>query len=116
MKKCHFCIFGKPMLINSDILCRYKGIVTEDYSCRRFHDISEGIPEKASRKAKAYAEIAASSEYSDRSCMTCKYFQPSEDKTDFGVCCIFTVRAFDASSRKGCSRHSSRQLEARNSI
>jgi len=35
-KNCRNCIYRKTFIVNGDILCKYKGVVSPEFSCRRF--------------------------------------------------------------------------------
>lgn len=83
MKCCKECILGKSMIVNSDVRCKFNGIVSKDFYCRKFSP----NPMK-------------------KSCGTCKFFKPQNGEViNFGTCATFTIRPFLANSRKGCSRY-----------
>lgn len=91
-KSCSNCIKGTSISINSDILCRDKGIVSPDYVCikHRF------MPESKSNKASGYK------------CIDCVNFiteSLSPDNTStIGLCRLFSVRTFDGTQKNACSK------------
>ena len=89
-KSCKNCMKGKRIGITNDILCREKGIVSEDYCCsshRRF--IMDDFI-----KLDFYR------------CCDCEFFifHPHEHISAYGVCGMFSVRKSDGSVRKACSK------------
>ena len=35
-KVCLFCEFATPLRVNDNVLCKFKGVVSEDFVCRKF--------------------------------------------------------------------------------
>ena len=36
-KNCRNCIYKTTLTVNNDIFCKYKGIVSPEFLCRKFH-------------------------------------------------------------------------------
>jgi hypothetical protein len=94
LKACRNCLKGIPISLTGDILCKYKGVVSTDYVCIRHKFIPE---------LKTYREM-------DYKCIDCANFciKPSSyDQTSdltIGLCKLFSVRHFDGTQRKACSK------------
>ncbi|NLL96568.1 MAG: hypothetical protein GX227_05605 [Clostridiaceae bacterium] len=81
---------GKHMGLTRDILCREKGIVSQDYCCSSHHFfIMDDF-----KKLDFYR------------CSDCEFFifHPHEHIKSYGVCDIFSVRKCDGSARRACSK------------
>jgi len=89
-RMCMNCIKGIPVGMNSDILCREKGIVTWDYCCasHRFFYLEDLMRMEFFR------------------CSNCEFFafHPHPYIPSYGVCSLFSVRKCDGSAKKACSR------------
>lgn len=89
-KSCKNCMKAKRLGLTNDILCREKGIVSDDYCCssHRFF-IMDDI-----KKLDFYR------------CCDCEFFtfHPNEHINTYGVCEMFSVRKCDGSLRKACSK------------
>lgn len=87
---CQSCINGTVMRINNDILCRYNGAVSSDYSCSKHRLNPEFKSESLSK------------------CRDCGFFIPSQiestDISETGHCKLFTVRQYNGSKRNACSK------------
>ncbi len=100
-KSCSNCLKGTCIGVNSDILCRVKGVVSPDYVCFGHRN----KPEQKSIKEMNYK------------CSDCEYFELDNqfnDETAFGLCSLFSVRHYDGKARKACSKfikNTSRVLE-----
>jgi len=90
VKCCKNCIMGIPVGIRNEILCREKGIVSPDFCCSRFRAFELDILQK----------------YLGYRCCDCIHFTftPNSENSNFGVCSMFTVRQFDGSEKKACSK------------
>lgn len=89
-RSCKNCMKGKHMGLTWDILCREKGIVSQDYCCSSHHFfIMDDF-----KKLDFYR------------CSDCEFFifHPHEHIKSYGVCDIFSVRKCDGSARRACSK------------
>ncbi|HHW00575.1 MAG TPA: hypothetical protein GXX36_13625 [Clostridiaceae bacterium] len=102
-KSCSNCIKGIKISINSDILCRKKGIVSPDYVCsgHRFE------PESFAFKEMNYK------------CIDCESFilntKSVEDPESIGVCKLFSARQFDGTQKSACSKFVKKSISAMSS-
>lgn len=89
-KSCKNCMKGKHIGIANDILCREKGIVSEDYCCSSHH----------------YFIMDDFKRLDFYRCCDCEFFMihPHEHISSYGVCEMFSVRKCDGSLRKACSK------------
>lgn len=90
-KRCSNCLIGRKMVINSDILCVINGVVSEDYLCSRHR----------------FAPLMETKNTISYKCCDCRYFiQLSIDENGglMGYCHMFTVRHYNGSLRKICSK------------
>ncbi|HHW48722.1 MAG TPA: hypothetical protein GXX14_08925 [Clostridiaceae bacterium] len=91
-KSCSNCIKGSAVLVNNDILCREKGIVSQDYVCRK-HRFN---PEPKSFKEMNYK------------CIDCSNFiannKDNETEPSNGLCQLFSVREFNGREKSACSK------------
>ena len=93
-KSCSNCIKGVAVLVNNDIFCREKGIVSQDYVCRKH---------KFNPDAKSFKEM-------NYKCIDCENFITSAgDKysgppSSIGLCQLFSVREFDGRQKNACSK------------
>lgn len=89
-KSCKNCMKGKRIGITNDILCRVKGIVSEDYCCSSHH----------------YFIMDDFIKLDFYRCCDCEFFifHPHEHLSAYGVCGMFSVRKSDGSVRKACSK------------
>lgn len=89
-KSCKNCMKGKRIGITNDILCRVKGIVSEDYCCSSHH----------------YFIMDDFIKLDFYRCSDCEFFifHPHEHISAYGVCGMFSVRKSDGSVRKACSK------------
>lgn len=89
-KSCKNCMKGKRIGIANDILCRVKGIVSEDYCCSSHH----------------YFIMDDFIKLDFYRCCDCEFFifHPHEHISAYGVCGMFSVRKSDGSVRKACSK------------
>lgn len=89
-RMCLNCVKGLPVGMNSDILCREKGIVTWDYCCsnHRFFYLEDLMKLEFFR------------------CSNCEFFafHPHPFIPTYGVCSMFSVRKCDGSVKKACSK------------
>lgn len=95
-KCCNNCERGLPLHLTRDILCKYHGVVTPDYVCFKYKDISE---------LSAYKQI-------NFKCIHCEYFLVHLDSPneEIGQCKLFSAREFDGNTRNVCSKFSKRML------
>ena len=91
-KSCSNCIKGAAVLVNNDILGREKGIVSQDYVCRK-HRFN---PEQKSFKEMNYK------------CIDClNFITNSKDngtQLPIGLCQLFSVREFNGKEKNACSK------------
>lgn len=92
-RTCANCVRGSAVIVNNDILCREKGIVSSDYTCGK-HRFS---PETKSYKDMNYK------------CINCDNFIINYQEGDIGnqglgVCQLFSVREFNGFQKKACSK------------
>lgn len=90
-KSCSNCIKGRSMTINSDILCREKGVVSPDYICPKYRPMPESKFIKSG----------------SNKCIDCENFIVnvfSSNRTTFGLCQLFSVREFDGTQKNACSK------------
>lgn len=92
-KNCNNCMIGKSININDDILCKYKGVVSRDYSCSKFKKLP--IQQNSVKI---------------NHCIECHFFNirtPELNTSDsIGLCQLFSVRYFDGNSKRACSKFS----------
>ena len=97
-KSCSNCIKGTCIAVNNDILCREKGAVSPDYICSRHRS----APANTSNK-----DLSCK-------CIDCDNFiiNESAQNSNIGLCQLFSVRQFDGTQKKACSKFTKRsQLE-----
>ena len=89
-KSCINCRNAVQNNFNNDMICRYKGIVTRDFTCSRHRQNPE------STKAELYAYR----------CIDCHFLlhEAEEAGTSMGYCQLFTVRHFDGAKKSICSK------------
>ena len=91
IKNCNSCIIGRSIAINNNILCKYKGIVSYDYSCSKY------------KKSSTHQNTI-----NIYKCYDCQFFNLKEVETDkfdrIGLCQLFSVRYYDGNSKKACSK------------
>jgi len=89
---CSNCIKGNTISINNDIFCKINGAVSPDYACSK-HRFSP-LP-------KSYKEL-------DFKCIDCENFilkiNNSKEQSSIGLCQLFSVRHFDGTQKKICSK------------
>lgn len=92
-KCCNNCERGLPLHLTKDILCKYHGVVTPDYVCFKYKDLS-------------------SSEQINYKCIHCEYFLVQLDSPcqEIGQCKLFSAREFDGTTRNVCSKFSKKML------
>lgn len=91
-RSCANCVRGSAIVVNNDILCREKGIVSPDYVCSKHRFLPE---------AKSYKEM-------DYKCIDCENFIinnfKGDNKKEIGVCQLFSVREFNGTQKNSCSK------------
>ncbi len=95
-KCCNTCERGKPLHLTKDILCKYHGVVTPDYSCLKYRGSSAVAAEKQT----------------NFKCIHCEYFLVELDSTNqnLGKCKLFSAREYDGNTRNACSKFSKKLL------
>ena len=87
---CMNCVKGIPVGMNSDFLCRERGIVSWDYACgrHRFFFMEDLIKMEFFR------------------CSNCDFFIFHQHPyiPSYGLCGLFSVRKCDGSAKKACSK------------
>jgi hypothetical protein len=90
-KNCGNCLNGINNNFNTDIICRYKGVVTRDFCCfkHRLNPYCIGAFNKTAFH-----------------CIDCSFLivEPENESASVGYCQLFTVRKFDGSKKKTCSK------------
>lgn len=89
-RSCKNCMKGRPTGFTRDILCREKGIVSENYCCSSHH----------------FFVLDDFKRLDFYRCCDCEFFifHPHEHINTYGVCDMFSVRKCDGSLRKSCSK------------
>ncbi len=97
-KSCASCARGIEMRINKDILCKIKGVVSQDFICSKYirkvglWSPSERIPK----------------------CIECEFFIVSDSKeacdSGYGYCHLFTVRTYNGELKSACSKFSKKTV------
>ena len=97
-KNCSNCINGKSVIVNNDVLCPIKGVVSADYVCK-MHKFMPLI-----LQTKVYTNM----------CFGCEFFvlkrEPSDTCATMGLCKLFSARRFDGTKKKACSKYCSRSI------
>ncbi len=92
-RNCDNCARGIKMSVNKDILCRFKGVVSLDFTCSKHRRIAEAWSAASERKHK---------------CIECEFFIPSQNETEpnqaIGHCQLFTVRYYNGENKSSCSK------------
>jgi hypothetical protein len=85
---------GMHININSDILCKVKGAVSQDFVCSKY----KPIPEPETGSLLKYK------------CYDCEFFIKNEDAPEefykTGFCQLFTVRQYNGELKNACSKFS----------
>lgn len=92
-KSCGNCLRGTKITVNHDILCILYGAVSYDYVCSK-HKFS---PSSAKARVKSLK------------CSDCTHFihiSQEENGGEIGYCHMFTVRHYNGSLKKVCSKFS----------
>lgn len=92
-KNCSSCRKGIRININSDILCRIKGVVTPDFVCTKFKEMSN-------------PKINTAQKYK---CVDCEFFiqdRAPDVLANTGFCQLFTVRYYNGRTKNACSKFS----------
>ena len=93
-KKCSNCIKGTAIIVNDDILCRYKGVVSPDYVCFQHRN----VPAPKNFKDLNYK------------CYDCEFFSlaitNSINTEPIGLCKLFSVRQYNGKEKNACSKFS----------
>ena len=101
---CGNCARGTSMKVNPDIFCSIHGVVSRNYRCSKY------VRKPAQWSTEAPGTIS-DARWENR-CIDCEFFlvqhsEPSSAPT-IGFCKLFTVRHYDGSTRKACSKFSSK--------
>lgn len=96
-RSCSNCLKGIPLPINDDILCHEKGIVSNDYVCSKYK------PNYFLKQKKT----------DGNKCIDCRNFildaqKPGQPST-IGLCQLFSVRTFDGTQKKACSKFTKKE-------
>jgi len=96
-KCCKNCIKGMPVGVNNEVLCRDKGIVSYDFYCSRFLSFDFDLLQ---RQMKYH-------------CSDCAFFTVASaahnHNHNYGLCSMFSVRKYDGSQKKACSKFTSKK-------
>lgn len=92
-KCCNNCERGLSLHLTKDILCKYHGVVTPDYVCFKYKDLSSSVQ-------------------TNFKCIHCEYFlvQLDSPNQEIGQCKLFSAREFDGTTRNVCSKFSKKML------
>ena len=107
MKSCKECVLGKSLIVNTDFICKYNGIVSSDYICRKF--LPKPIKKNCAtcknfkQQKQVLQYIGQCSSARDEISLSETY--DYEEYGYFGTCATFTIRPFFTENRKACSRH-----------
>ncbi|HEY5584079.1 MAG TPA: hypothetical protein VIK78_06265 [Ruminiclostridium sp.] len=95
-KRCGNCERGLALHLTKDILCNYHGVVTPDYVCFKYKDVSE----------------SSSTKQVNFKCIHCEYFLVRLDSPneEVGQCKLFSARDFNGTTRNVCSKFSKKLL------
>lgn len=92
IKSCSTCMNGLTNNLNTDILCRIRGIVSRDFACSKYRAVSMSRSILAQRNK----------------CMDCEFYiidaANSVEPISTGFCQLFTVRKFNGETKKACSK------------
>ncbi|NLH96863.1 MAG: hypothetical protein GX477_05950 [Clostridiaceae bacterium] len=99
---CGNCARGTSMKVNPDIFCTIHGVVSRNYRCSKYM--------RKPAQWSTEAPVADPGERWENRCIDCEFFlarhpEPGHSPTT-GFCKLFTVRHYDGSTRKACSRFS----------
>lgn len=93
-KSCKDCLMGVRINVNTDILCRLKGVVSTDYVCPKHKPAPVHILKKRNESLR---------------CIDCEYFTVDGVSPDnlptIGFCQMFTVRHYNGEFKKACSKY-----------
>ncbi len=90
---CINCLYSRTIPVTTDLLCKYAGVVSYDFGCRRY------VVSPYGDKQLKYCR-----------CDTCSYFSPKGGGNQ-GECRLFGLRNIDGYQHKGCGKYRSRYLE-----
>jgi len=95
-KRCSNCERGLTLHLTKDILCKYHGVVTPDYVCFKYKNVSE----------------LSSSKPINFKCIHCENFLVLLDapSVEVGQCKLFSARDFNGTTRNACSKFSKKML------
>jgi len=92
IKSCCTCVNGLTNNLNRDILCKIKGVVSQDFACSKYKAISMTRSILAQRNK----------------CMECEFYiidaANSVEPVAIGFCQLFTVRKFNGEMKNACSK------------
>ncbi|NSW91484.1 MAG: hypothetical protein HPY74_12570 [Firmicutes bacterium] len=92
VKSCANCIKSRPIPFTNDVLCVSKGVISADFVCIRHKFIPN---------LKSFKEM-------DYKCIDCANFILHEknlnSRQSSGLCRLFSVRCFDGTKKKACSK------------
>lgn len=92
IKSCFTCANGLTNNFNRDILCKIKGIVSQDFSCSKYKPLS----------------MARGIHAQKNKCMDCEFYiidaANSAEPAAIGFCQLFTVRKFNGETKNACSK------------
>lgn len=92
IKNCGNCSRGILMNINKDILCRINGVVTQDFVCTKYKELTD-------------AKMQGGQKFK---CAECEFFiqDNPEAPANSGFCQLFTVRYYNGRTKNACSKFS----------
>lgn len=102
IQDCRSCIFGSSMIVNGDILCRIKGAVSKNHTCRKYRP--------------SPFHLNSTSFDVQKNCAGCRFFTTDPEDNDpvkklmnrhtpeIGLCSLFSVRKYNGITRKACSK------------
>lgn len=92
---CENCVKGIAISLNTDILCREKGVVSPDFCC----------------SGHRYAPVTKKETSNNLKCISCQYFMCKDKESTIGVCKLFSVRQTDGSVKNACSKFEKKKVE-----
>jgi len=94
-RSCANCVKGTAVSLNTDILCRDKGVVSPDFNC----------------SGHKYIPVTKSSSNTTK-CIECQYFITKGKESTLGTCKLFSVRQTDGSVKNACSKFAMKKMKS----
>lgn len=94
-RSCANCVKGTAVSLNTDILCRDKGVVSPDFNCSGHRFIP--VTKNSSNAPK---------------CIECENFNTKGKDSTIGICKLFSVRQTDGSAKNACSKFAKKKMKS----